>query len=105
MKLYTYQGETPDEALRKAKGVHGDDSVIINTKEIRKKSLTEKGLYEVVIAAEDKNEIVSPNSVKQKLEQIAQKQYDKKKQESKITLENDGDLPERARQISKLITS
>ena len=105
MKLYTYQGETPDEALRKARGVHGDDSMIISTKEIRKKSLTEKGLYEVVIAAEDKVEVAPPNSVKQKLEQIAQKQYDKKKHESKITLESDGDLSERARQISKLITS
>ena len=73
MKLYTYQGETPDEALRKARGVHGDDSMIISTKEIRKKSLTEKGLYEVVIAAEDKVEVAPPNSVKQKLEQIAQK--------------------------------
>ncbi|RDU68904.1 flagellar biosynthesis protein FlhF [Helicobacter cholecystus] len=105
MKLYTYQGETPDEALRKAKGVHGDDSVIINTKEIRKKSLTEKGLYEVVIAAEERNEVAPRNSVKQKLEQIAQKQYDKKKQENKITLENDGDLSQRAKAISKLITS
>lgn len=105
MKLYTYQGETPDEALRKARGVHGDDSMIISTKEIRKKSLTEKGLYEVVIAAEDKVEVAPPNSVKQKLEQIAQKQYDKKKHENKIALESDGDLSERARQISKLITS
>lgn len=105
MKLYTYQGETPDEALRKAKSVHGDDSVIVSTKEIRKKSLTEKGLYEVVIVAEDKIQVPSQNSVKQKLEEIAQKQYDKKKQENKITLESDGDLSERARQISKLITS
>lgn len=105
MKTYTYTGETLEEATRKAKSVHGDEPLILKTREIRKKSLTEKGLYELVIAVQDEEKPLPQNSVKKRLESIAQKNYEQKKQESKITLESDIDFSERAKQITELLSS
>lgn len=105
MKTYTYTGETLEEATRKAKSVHGDEPLILKTREIRKKTLTEKGLYELVIAVQDEEKPLPQNSVKKRLESIAQKNYEQKKQESKITLESDIDFSERAKQITELLSS
>ncbi|ANV97611.1 flagellar biosynthesis protein FlhF [Helicobacter enhydrae] len=89
MKLYTYTGETPSEALRKAQSCHGPDPIIMHTKELRKKSLGQKGLYEVVIAveeAEEQEQKQEPqNSIKKRLDEMAQRNFNKKKQD-KITL-------------------
>ena len=54
MKLYTFSGKTPSEALKKAQNACGKDALVVNTKMIRKKTLTQDGLYEVVVAVEDK---------------------------------------------------
>jgi flagellar biosynthesis protein FlhF len=53
MKLETFEGETPALALQKAHARYGEDALVVSTKEIRKKSLTQSGLYEVVVAVED----------------------------------------------------
>lgn len=99
MKLFTYTGETPDEALRQAKSIHGSDPFILKSREIRKKTLSQKGLYEIVIAVENDGETPPHNSVKQKLDEIAQKKFDKKRQDQKISLSQD--MNETIRQISE----
>ena len=53
MKLKTYTAETYTEALKKIKEELGDEAVIVSSKEIRKKTLTSSGLYEVVVAVEE----------------------------------------------------
>ena len=53
MKIYTFSGETPTEALQKAQNSCGKDAIVINTKMIRKKTFSQSGLYEVVVAVED----------------------------------------------------
>ena len=53
MQLKTYTAETYTEALKKVKEEVGDDVVIVSSKEIKKKTLTSKGLYEIVVAVEE----------------------------------------------------
>lgn len=53
MKLLTFNGESPAEALRKAQQEYGEEALVVSTKEIRKKTLTQPSLYEVVVAVED----------------------------------------------------
>lgn len=104
MKLFTYTGETLDEALRQAKSVHGDDPYILKSREIRKKSITQKGLYEIVIAVENEegkgDSNPAQNSVKKKLDEIVQKNYDKKKHNQKITL--GADMKQAIKEISEI---
>lgn len=53
MKTYTYSGETPAEALKKASEEFGDEAMIIQTKEVRKKTLNQPALYELIIGVPD----------------------------------------------------
>ncbi|MGN8423693.1 flagellar biosynthesis protein FlhF [Helicobacter pylori] len=53
MKFYTYSGETATEALKIAQSHHGVDTLVFKTQEIRKKTLTSSGLYEIVVAVEE----------------------------------------------------
>ncbi|MEF3190924.1 MAG: flagellar biosynthesis protein FlhF [Campylobacterales bacterium] len=53
MKLVTFTGETAGEALKKAQAACGEDAIIVSTKEIRRKTLTEPGLFELVVAVEE----------------------------------------------------
>ncbi len=53
MKFYTYSGETAAEALKIAQSHHGVDTLVFKTQEIRKKTLTSSGLYEIVVAVEE----------------------------------------------------
>lgn len=53
MQLKTFTGETSQEALLKVKAALGDNAIIVSTKEIKKKTLTSTGLYEIVVAIED----------------------------------------------------
>jgi len=53
MKILTFTGVTPAEALKKAKLAVGDDGMLIETREIQKKSLGRNALYEIVIGIED----------------------------------------------------
>jgi len=53
LKLKTFTAPTYTEALNKVKEELGDDVVIVSSKEIKKKTLTSQGLYEIVVAVEE----------------------------------------------------
>ena len=50
MKLYTFTAPTPAEALKKAQKACGEEALVVSTKQIRKKTLTQDALYEVIVA-------------------------------------------------------
>jgi len=60
LKLKSFTAPTYAEALNKIKEELGDDVVIVSSKEIKKKTLTSPGLYEIVVAIED-NKTISKN--------------------------------------------
>ena len=49
MALKTFTGETMQEAMAKVKAELGDDALLVSHREIKKKTLTQAGLYEVVV--------------------------------------------------------
>lgn len=112
MKLYTYGGETAAQALKTAQSKHGEDALVVKTKEIRKKTLTQPGLYEIVVAVENDNEIElaqeqevekPKNSIQKRLDEILEKNMDKKKKPTKnfdddVTIQ----LSDAVREISKI---
>lgn len=116
MKLFTYNGETPGEALRVAQQKHGEDALVVSTKEIRKRSMTQSGLYEIVIAVDEEQvkkqaekESESPasksNKVAERLEEIAKKERERRKiPQSPIGRLDDVSLQlsDAVRQISKI---
>lgn len=53
MKLLTFSGTTPSEALSLAYQEVGDEAMLIETREIRKKTADESGWYEIVVGVED----------------------------------------------------
>jgi len=53
MKILTFTGRTPSEALKKAKMEIGDEGMLIETKEIQKKALGREALYEIVIGIDE----------------------------------------------------
>ncbi len=56
MKVVTFTGRTPSEALKKAKMEYGDEAMLIETKEIKKKTLSEDGLYEIIVGIDEEIE-------------------------------------------------
>ncbi len=62
IKTVTFEVDTPAQLLKKIEAEFGGDAMVINTKEVRKKSPTEPALYEVVVAikeegSEEKSEV------------------------------------------------
>jgi len=53
MKILTFTGRTPSEALKKAKLEIGDEGMLIETREVQKKALGREAIYEIVIGVED----------------------------------------------------
>ncbi len=53
MKLFTFTATSPALALQKAQKACGRDALVVSTKQIRKKSLSQDALYELVIAVEE----------------------------------------------------
>jgi len=53
MKILTFTGRTPSEALKKAKMEVGDEGMLIETREVQKKALGKEALYEIVIGVEE----------------------------------------------------
>ena len=53
MKILTFTGRTPSEALKKAKLEVGDEGMLIETKEIQKKTLNREAVYEIIIGIEE----------------------------------------------------
>jgi len=67
MKLFTFTATSPALALQKAQRACGRDALVVSTKQIKKKSLSQDALYELVIAVEDHIEVKKEeNKPKQK---------------------------------------
>ncbi len=66
MKLKTYTAPTYIKALDKVKKELGNDAIIVSSKEIKRKTLTSAGLYEIVVAIEEKQKNVTSKSAKEK---------------------------------------
>ncbi len=64
MKLYTYGGESAAQALKIAQDKHGEDALVVKTKEVRKKTLNQPGLYEIIVAVEEEPQAPQGNAPK-----------------------------------------
>jgi flagellar biosynthesis protein FlhF len=62
MALKTFTGQTMQEAMAKVKAAVGDDALIVSNREIKRKTLTTPGLYEIVVKVED--EVKQPKKEK-----------------------------------------
>ena len=68
MKILTFTGSTPSEALKRAKLEIGDDGMLIETREIQKKGLGKEALYEIVIGIEEDKTAKTYSKVNKPLE-------------------------------------
>lgn len=94
MKILTFTGETPSLAYKKAKEEIGDDGLLIETRELRTKSLGRPGLYEIVIGVEE--DTIKPIFSKSK--KPLQEQKSLKKESEEVLF----DISNAAQQISKI---
>jgi len=94
MKILTFTGRSPSEALKKAKMEIGDEGMLIETREIRKKALGKEGLYEIVIGIDEE---MIPSTYKKTRKPLSSQQPIK--QESQDIL---FDISNAAKQISKI---
>ena len=70
MKLKTYTAPTYTEALNKIKQELGDDVAIVSSREIKRKTLSSPGLYEIVVAVDENKEIKSSKSQNTKTDDV-----------------------------------
>lgn len=49
MELKTFRASSPAAALKKAQEVCGEDAMVVSTKQLRKKTLTQDAIYEIVV--------------------------------------------------------
>jgi flagellar biosynthesis protein FlhF len=117
LKLKTYTAPTYTEALNKIKSELGDEVVIVSSKEIKRKTLTSPGLYEIVVAVEEdeKTQRNDPvDDVMLKLSNVA-KEINKTVQNSAVSststsskssnhtfIKNDDEIKELKKEFSKL---
>ena len=99
MKILTFTGKTPSEALRKAKMEIGDEGMLIETKEVQKKALGRDALYEIVIGIDEE---FLPQSYKQKKKPLEAQQP--LKDESKDVLFDISNAAKQISEISKMTT-
>ena len=64
MAIKTFTAETMREAMNKVKAALGDEALIISQKEIKKKTLTQKGLYEIVVEVPETHSKPKPKNSK-----------------------------------------
>lgn len=69
MKILTFTGSTPSEALKRAKLEIGDEGMLIETREIQKKGLGKGALYEIVIGIEEDKTAKTYSKINKPLEQ------------------------------------
>lgn len=94
MKILTFTGKTPSEALKKAKLEIGDDGMLIETKELQKKGFSREALYEIVIGIDESD---LPLSYKMKQKPLQEQQPLAKESEDILY-----DISHAAKQISKI---
>lgn len=113
VQLFTYTAPTYKEAMELVKQKHGEDAIVVNSREIKKKTLLENGLYEIVIVDEkpqespknnESNDSLPENSIEKRLEQIAQKELARKREEKRAR-ENEINLEisNAVKEISKIM--
>ncbi len=95
MKILTFSGATPAEALKKAQLEVGEEAMLIETREIQKKSLGKSALYEIVVGVEEEN---FPARSKPKIEEPLTKQRPLAQKSSDVLY----NISEAAKQISKI---
>ena len=96
MKILTFTGRTPSEALKKAKMDIGDEGMLIETKEVRKKALGKEALYEIIIGIDEEMIPSSYNNFEKPLS----KQQPVKEESKDILF----DISNAAKQIAKVST-
>jgi len=94
MKILTFTGNTPSQALKKAKMEIGDDGMLIETREIQKKAFGREPIYEIVIGIEE--EKIPSNYYKKKKPLEKQKPIVKESEDVLF------DISSAAAQISKI---
>ncbi len=94
MKILTFSGKTPSEALKKAKFEVGDEGMLIETREIQKKALGREALYEIVIGIEDNDQ----HKTYKKVNKPLQEQKPLTSQSEEVLY----DISNAAKQISKI---
>lgn len=114
-KLHTFMGETPAEAMKKARDSFGEDAQVVQTKEVRKKTLNQAGLYEMTVMVDEEastpastpdSQNIVQNSVQQRLEEIAQRQLAKKREEKEKGLDEVSvQLSSAVREISEIVNT
>ncbi len=112
VQLFTYTAPTYKEAMELVKQKHGEDAIVVNSREIKKKTLLENGLYEIVIVdekpkeaqQESENSDLPENSIEKRLEKIAQKELARKREEKRAR-ENEINLEisNAVKEISKIV--
>ena len=107
-------GETPAEAMKKARESFGEDAQVVQTKEVRKKTINQAGLYEMTVMVDDEanaqnipdSQNIVQNSVQQRLEEIAQRQLAKKREEKEKGLDEVSvQLSSAVREISEIVNA
>ena len=98
MKVVSFTAATPSEALKKVKLEYGDEAMIIETKQIKKKSLTEEGLYEIVVGIDETTEQKHHLKKKAAAKTQKKKMADIQKESEDILY----DISNAAKQISKV---
>jgi flagellar biosynthesis protein FlhF len=66
MALKTFTAPTMQEAMAKVKEAVGDDALIVSNREIKRKTLTTPGIYEIVVEVDDKKPVKSQPKKPQK---------------------------------------
>jgi flagellar biosynthesis protein FlhF len=93
MKILTFSGSTPAEALQKAQEEVGEEAMLIETRELQKKALGKMPLYEIIVGIEE-----------EKIKPSASKHPPLMKQQSLTQKSSDVmfNISEAAKQISKI---
>lgn len=110
VQLFTYTAPTYKEAMELVKQKHGEDAIVVNSRELKKKTLLENGLYEIVIVDEKPREVAesavdsAPNSIQNRLDKIAQKELAKRRSE-KLARDNEinYEISNAVKEISKIM--
>jgi len=97
MKILTFSGATPAEALKKAQLEVGEEAMLIETREVQKKSLGKSALYEIVVGVEE-NAIPPSPKAKPKNDESFMKQRPLAQKSSDVLY----NISEAAKQISKI---
>lgn len=97
MKILTFSGTTPAEALKKAQLEVGEEAMLIETREVQKKSLGKSALYEIVVGVEE-NTVPPTPKPKPKNEDAFMKQRPLTQKSSDVLY----NISEAAKQISKI---